>query len=216
MLCLSGTAFPDVLRLYADNTFRKAVTRDVRNAVVREFWVSEFEKCPPRMRAESVMPIQNKLGAMLSDPMLVRILVTPAIDLRFRRVMDEGKILLANLSKGRIGENSAHVLGGLLVSMIGLATFTRAETASETPRPFFPYLYEFQNFTTPTLVNMMSELRNYGVGLRLAHQHLNQLDAAIRHAVLGNTGTLIGFRGGAEDAPYISRASCSRPSMCSI
>ena len=200
-----GSTLPDILRLYADDKFRKAFVRDIRNDVVREYWVSEFDNYPARLRAEAVMPIQNKLGALLSDPTLFRILVTPQIDLRFRKLMDEGRVLLVNLSKGRIGEDSAHVLGGLIVSTIGLAAFTRADGASESRRPFMLYLDEFQNFTTLAFANMMSELRKYGVGLTLAHQHLHQVEADIRHAVLGNAGTLISFRVGAEDAPYLAR-----------
>jgi type IV secretory pathway TraG/TraD family ATPase VirD4 len=199
------STLPDILRLYADDDFRKSVVKGIRNEVVREYWVSEFEHYPARMRAEAVMPIQNKLGALLSDPMLFRILVAPKVDLRFRTLMDEGRILLVNLSKGRIGEDAAHVLGGLVVSTIGLAAFTRADTPPSARRPFLLYLDEFQNFTTLAFVNMMSELRKYGVGLTLAHQHLHQLEPDILHAVLGNAGTLISFRVGAEDAPYLAR-----------
>jgi hypothetical protein len=200
-----GSTLPDILRLYADDKFRKAVVHEIRNDVVREYWLSEFEKYPARLRAEAVMPIQNKLGALLSDPMLFRVLVAPAVDLRFRTLMDQGKVLLVNLSKGQIGEDSAHVLGGLIVSTIGLAAFTRADAPAETRLPFQLYLDEFQNFTTLAFVNMMSELRKYGVGVTLAHQHLHQLEPDILHAVLGNAGTLVSFRVGAEDAPYLAR-----------
>lgn len=200
-----GSTLPDILRLYADEKFRKGVTPRIRNDVVREFWLTEFENYPARLRAEAVMPIQNKLGALLSDPMLFRTLVAPMVDLRFRSLMDNGQILLVNLSKGRIGEDSAHILGGLIVSTIGLAAFTRADIATNERRPFFLYLDEFQNFTTLAFVNMMSELRKYGVGLTLAHQHLHQLEPDILHAVLGNAGTLISFRVGAEDATYLAR-----------
>jgi hypothetical protein len=200
-----GSTLPDILRLYADDKFRKSFVRDIRNDVVREYWISEFDNYPARLRAEAVMPIQNKLGALLSDPMLFRILVAPQTDIRFRRLMDDGKILLVNLSKGRIGEDSAHLLGGLIVSTIGLAAFTRADAPAEARLPFILHLDEFQNFTTLAFVNMMSELRKYGVGLTLAHQHLHQLEPDILHAVLGNAGTLISFRVGAEDAPYLAR-----------
>ena len=151
------------------------------------------------------MPIQNKLGALLSDPTLHRILVEPRIDLHFRSMMDRGDVLLVNLSKGRIGEDSALILGGLLVSTIGLAALTRADAPAETRRPFFLYVDEFQNFTTLAFVSMMAELRKYGVGLTLAHQHLHQLEPDIRHAVFGNAGTHIAFRVGAEDASALSK-----------
>jgi hypothetical protein len=200
-----GSTLPDILRLYADKDFRKALTRQVRNDVVRRFWMHEFENYPWRLQAEAVVPIQNKLGALLSDPTLFRILVAPKEDIRFRGLMDGGRILLVNLAKGRLGEDSAHVLGGLLVSTLGLAAFSRAEMPVEVRRPFFLYVDEFQNFTTLAFANMLSELRKYAVGLTLAHQHLAQLEPDIRHAVLGNAATVIAFRVGPEDAPLLAR-----------
>jgi hypothetical protein len=188
----------DILALLMHDPFRKSLARMLENEIVRDFWQVEYAKYPARLRAEAIAPIQNKLGALLSDPRLRRILVEPTEPIRFRSTMDEGGILLVNLAKGRIGEDTAHVLGGLIVSTLGLAAFSRAETAER--RPFIVYLDEFQSFTTLSLINMMSELRKYGVGLVLAHQHLNQLDPDIRHAVLGNAGTLVSFRVGPADA----------------
>lgn len=195
-----GSVLTDVLLLLHDEDFRKEVVPGIRNDVVRSFWTEEFANYPARLRAEAIAPIQNKLGALMSDPMLFRLLVRPPEDLRFRGLMDRSEILLVNLSKGRIGEDSAHVLGGLIVSTLGLAAFSRSELEPAERRPFFVYLDEFQSFTTLSLINMMSELRKYGVGLVLAHQHLHQLTPEIRHAMLGNAGTLISFRVGPEDA----------------
>jgi hypothetical protein len=194
---------PDILRLYADEAYRKRVARDIRNETVRRFWQHEFPGYQPRMRSDAVAPIQNKLGALLSDPTLYRVLVTPEKPLRFRSLMDKGQVVLVNISKGQLGEDSALVLGGFIASTIGLAAFSRAETDKR--RPFFLYLDEFQSFTTLMMANMMSELRKYGVGLVLAHQYLHQLDPDVRHAVLGNAGTLISFRVGPEDAATLAR-----------
>jgi len=119
--------------------------------------------------------------------------------------MDEGMILLVNVSKGRLGEESALILGSLVVSTLGLAAFSRAEIPLEERRPFFVYLDEFHNFTTRMLANMMSELRKYGVGLTLANQYFYQLEPDIRHAVLGNAGTLVSFRVGPEDADILAK-----------
>jgi len=177
----------------------------IRNETVRQFWKSEYENYSVRLRADAIAPIQNKLGALLSDPTLYRILVNPVHDVHIRALMDEGRVLLVNVSKGRLGEDSALVLGSLIVSTIGLAAFSRADMPPEQRRPFFLFADEFQNFTTLSFVNMMSELRKYGVGLTLAHQHLDQLEPEIRNAVLGNVATLISFRVGAEDAPLIAR-----------
>jgi len=196
---------PDILRLYADEKWRKSVVKVIRNETVRQFWKHEFEHYHLRQRADAVAPVQNKLGALLSDPTLYRILVAPETPLSFRTIMDEGRVLLVNLAKGRLGEDSSTLLGSLIVSTLGLAAFSRAEYPAESRRPFFIYIDEFQTFTTLMLANMMSELRKYGVGLTLAHQHMHQLEPEIHSAVLGNVGTLISFRVGAEDAPYLAR-----------
>ena len=199
-----GSALPDILRLYADKSFRKSVAADIRNETVRTFWEVEFERYPDRYKLEMIAPVQNKLGALLSDPTVRRILVAPKVDLRFRRIMDSSDILLVNLSKGQLGEDSASILGSFLVSIMGLAALSRAHAPSDARRPFFLYVDEFQTFTTLAFANMMAELRKYGLGLTLAHQHFHQLDPDIRHAVLGNAGTLMAFRVGAEDAPLLA------------
>lgn len=200
-----GSTLLDLLRLYADKDFRRDVTRRTRNDTIRHFWKHEFEKYPARYRAEVVAPIQNKLGALLADPTLYRILVNPTIDLHFRQIMDEGGVLLVNLAKGRLGEDSSATLGSLLVSTIGLAALSRADMPAQERRPFFLYVDEFQTFTTLAFANMMAELRKYGLGLTLAHQHFHQLDPDVRHAVLGNAGTLISFRVGPEDAHLLAQ-----------
>jgi type IV secretory pathway TraG/TraD family ATPase VirD4 len=199
-----GSTLPDILALFTDDEFRKEVVKGIRNPAVKQFWEAEFEQYPARLRAEACAPIQNKLGALLSDPTLRHILVEPQIDLHFRTLMDEGTVLLVNVSKGRLGEESALVLGSLIVSTLGLAAFSRAETGPESRRPYFVYLDEFHNFTTLMLANMMSELRKYGVGLVLAHQYMHQLEPDIRHAVLGNAATIISFRVGPEDATILA------------
>lgn len=205
LLETEGSTLPDILRLLTDDAFRKKVVFGLRNAQVKAFWLSEFPKYNPRYRQETIAPIQNKVGAFLADPKLYRILVEPKIDLRFRSIMDEGKVLLVNLSKGRLGEDSATLLGSLLVTTLSLAAFSRAETPLSSRKPFFVYIDEFQSFTTLSIANMISELRKYGVGLVLANQHLHQLEPEIRSSVLGNAGTLITFRVGPEDAHLLSK-----------
>lgn len=198
-------SLPDILRLFSDKKFRKAVARKIGNPVVKEFWATEFENYPARLRAEAVAPIQNKLGALLVDPTLFRILAEPASEIRLRSLMDDGRGLIVNLSKGELGEDACMILGGLVVTTLGLAAFSRANISMDQRRPFFIYADEFQSFTTLSVVNMMSELRKYGTGLTLAHQHLGQLDPDVRSAVFGNAGSLIAFRAGAEDAPYLAQ-----------
>lgn len=199
-----GSTLPDLLRLYSDKAYRKETTSRVRNDVVRRFWLDEFAHYPDRYRMEVVAPIQNKLGALLSDPTLYRILVEPKEDLRLRRLMDEGGVLLVNLAKGQLGEDSAATLGGLLVSTLGLAALSRADSPPEARRPFFAYVDEFQSFTTLAFATMLAEVRKYGLGLTLAHQYLAQLSPDVRHAVLANAGSLACFRVGAVDAGLLA------------
>jgi hypothetical protein len=199
-----GSTLPDILRLYSDKAFRTSVVRDIRNGTVRKYWVDEFEKYPDRQRAEAVAPIQNKLGALLTDPRLYRALVNPEAPISFRSIMDQGGVLIVNLAKGRLGEDSANVLGSMLVATIGMAGLSRAELPVSDRRPFFLYVDEFQTFTTLAFANLMPELRKHGVGLTIAHQYLHQLETDVRHSVLGNAGTLISFRLGPEDATVIA------------
>jgi energy-coupling factor transporter ATP-binding protein EcfA2 len=196
---------PDLLRLISDSAFRRQVVGTLQNEQVKKFWLAEFPKYNPRYRQESIAPIQNKVGAFLADPRLYRILVEPEIDLRFRKIMDEGKVLLVNLSKGELGEDSSTLLGSLLVTTLSLAAFSRAETQEAVRKPFFIYIDEFQSFTTLSVAGMISELRKFEVGLILANQHLQQLEREVRSAVLGNVGTLVTFRLGPEDAHLLAK-----------
>lgn len=196
---------PDILRLPTDSTFRAEVLKHVHNRQIYEFWKEEFPKYSNIYQREAIAPIQNKVGAFLADPRLYRMLTAPPVDLHIRTIMDERKILIVNLSKGRLGEDSANLLGALLISTISLAAFSRADMPESQRQPFFLYIDEFQSFTTRAVVNMVSELRKYRIGLILAHQHLHQLEPDVRHAVLANVGTLIAFRLGPEDAPIIAR-----------
>lgn len=204
---MTGRLLVDLLQLYSDKEFRKQVTKGIRNDVVRTFWQDEFAHYPDRMRAEAVAPILNKIGALLTDPRLFNILVKPKVDISFRRLMDEGRVLVVNLAKGRLGEDGASVLGGLIVSTIGLAALSRADERVSARRPFFLYVDEFQSFTTLSFANMMAELRKYGVGLVLAHQHLHQLEPDIQHAVLAMRGRSYRFAWGRRMPP------CLRPSF---
>ncbi|MGY4197862.1 type IV secretory system conjugative DNA transfer family protein [Bradyrhizobium sp. USDA 4520] len=195
----------DVLRILSDRKFRAEIARHLKNETVRTFFTKEFERFSFGYRADSTAPIQNKVGAFLSDPTLNRLLTAPRHDLHVRQIMDERKVLLVNLAKGQIGEDSSSLLGGLLVTTLGLAAFSRADLPEYERRPFFVYVDEFQNFTTLAMADMFSELRKYRVGFTVAHQYLHQLEPDVRHAVLGNAGTIISFRVGSEDAPYLAR-----------
>jgi len=195
----------DILRLFNSQTYRRQAVSRLENEQVKSFWLEEYEKYSYRMRADAIAPIQNKIGAFLANPILKQVLTEPKQNLSFRRIMDQGQVLLVNLSKGKLGEDASLLLGGLLMTSIGLAAFSRADIQEKERRDFSLYADEFQSFTTLSLVNMASELRKYHVSLVLAHQYLHQLDEKIRNAVIGNAGTLISFRLGAYDATFLEK-----------
>lgn len=196
---------PDILRMLTRASFRKQVLARVKNEQVKAFWTQEFPKYNPRYQQEAIAPIQNKVGAFLADPRLYRIFSNQLTDLHFRKIMDDGKILIVNLAKGRLGEDSANVFGALLVTTLGLAAFSRVDTEESLRPDHVIVIDEFQSFTTLSVANMVSELRKFSIGLVLAHQHLDQLEPEVRQAVLGNVGTIISFRLGPEDARLIGR-----------
>lgn len=194
----------DILRLLHDAKFRKEAVTKVENEEVKKFWIDEYNKYPERLRAEAIAPLQNKVGAFITNPLLGRIFNRPEKPLQLRKIMDEGRILLVNLAKGKIGEDTALILGSLLISRMGLAALSRADVEQNERRDHFLYLDEFHSFTTLSLASMLSELRKYRLNLILAHQYLSQLDPAIRDAVLGNVGSIIAFRVGASDAELLA------------
>ena len=195
----------DVLRILVDASYRRRVVSRVQNPHVRSFWLEEYEGYPARFRAEAIAPIQNKVGAFVTNPIIHRIVGRASDSFDVRKVMDEGKILIVNLAKGKIGEDAAALLGAMLVSKMSLAALSRADVPEDARRDFYLYLDEFQNFTTLSFASMLSELRKYRVNLILAHQYLAQLDILIKSAILGNAGTIISFRLGMEDAEILAK-----------
>jgi len=195
----------DIQRILTDKKYLMDCQKNVTSKYVRAFWAAEYAKYSGRYRADAIAPIQNKIGGFLSHPILCRLLVHPPTNLSLRTIMDQSQVLLVNLSKGRLGEDASHLFGGLLMTSLGLAAYSRADSEVATRVPHFLYADEFQNFTTLAVVNMASELRKYRLGLILANQYLYQLEPDIRYAVLGNVGSLISFRVGATDAPFLEK-----------
>lgn len=200
-----GATLLDLPRLLTNKDFRYMVLRQVTNEQIREFWFSEFEKYSAWLRSEAISPILNKVGQFLCSPMLRQIVGQKENTFNVRKVMDTGKILIVNLAKGKIGEDNGALLGAMLVTKIQLAALSRADIAEQKRRPFYVYVDEVHNFLTLSFADIMSEIRKYGCSLVLAHQYLDQLDEKMRAAILGNIGTLISFRVGAEDAKYLAR-----------
>lgn len=204
LLDYPGATLSDILRLLNDHSFREKVVPLIGNKQIREFWQKEYDRYPERLRAEAISPIQNKVGAFLTNSLLNKILTDPKKPLNLRRIMDEGKILLVNLAKGSIGEDTANLLGSLLISRFDLAALSRANILESERNDYTLYLDEFHNFTTQSLTFMLSELRKYRLALVLSNQYLTQLEPILRDAILGNVGTIVVFRIGAADAEYIS------------
>lgn len=200
-----SSTIADLPRLFFEERFRKEAMTRITHPVVRQFWAQEFSGYASRNKAEALSPIQNKLGAFLAQPPLYKVLTRPRSGYTLRGLLDEGKVFLVNLAKGRIGGDGAALLGALIVSRLGLAGLSRADIPEETRRPFFVYLDEFHSFTTLSVATMLSELRKYGVGLILAHQYVSQVQPEVRDAILGNVGTMIAFRVGPVDARLLER-----------
>jgi hypothetical protein len=205
LLDVPGTTLLDVPRLLDEPDFRRHVLGFVRNDQVRRFWLREYQTYPVRFRAEAIAPIQNKVGEFLVNPFLRRIIGQPKSAFDLREAMDQGKILLVNLAKGKIGEDTAAILGGMLVTKIGLAALSRSSLPEAGRRDFYLYADEFPSFTTASFAGMLAEMRKYHVGLVLAHQYLEQVDETVRGAILGNVGTTIAFRVGLPDALLLEK-----------
>ena len=200
-----GSTLLGVNRLLADPEYRKKVIENIKDPVVKSFWVNEFARYTQRYEVEATAAIQNKIGQFISAPLIRNIVGQTASAVDMRKVMDEGKILILNLSKGKIGEDASKLLGGLLITKLQLAAMSRVDVPESQRRDFFLYVDEFQNFATESFVNILSEARKYRLGLILAHQYISQMEEKVRDAVFGNVGTLISFRVGAEDAEYLEK-----------
>ena len=195
----------DVIRLYIEPEFRREVIPQITDLQVQRFWTREYSRMNYRTAFDGVAPIANKLGALLAHPLIRTALCEPAKPLRFRQIMDDEQILIINLAKGRIGNDNANVLGGLIVSSLMNAAFSRLDLPETKRRPFALHIDEFHNFTTEAFASALAELRKYGLSLTLAHQHLSQLEPAVLDAIFGNVGSMVAFRLGAIDAPIFCR-----------
>jgi CxxC-x17-CxxC domain-containing protein len=189
-----------VVRMLSDKKYRKSVVANIQDPVVKSFWQKEFGSYADKFATEAVSPIQNKVGQFLSSSLMRNIVgqVNSSIDLR--KIMDEGKIMIMNLSKGRIGEDNSALLGAMMITKIQLAAMSRVDIPEEDRKDFYLYIDEFQNFSTESFANILSEARKYRLNLIMAHQYIEQLEDTVKAAVFGNVGTLVTFRAGATDA----------------
>jgi hypothetical protein len=200
-----GSTLLGVNRMLADPDYRKKIVDKVTDPVIKSFWVQEFARYNQRYEIEATAAIQNKIGQFISNPLIRNIIgqVNSSIDMR--KVMDEKKILILNLSKGKIGEDNSRLLGALLITKLQLAAMSRVDIPEEKRQDFFLYVDEFQNFATESFTNILSEARKYRLSLILGHQYISQMEETVRDAVFGNMGTIVSFRVGAEDAEFLEK-----------
>jgi CxxC-x17-CxxC domain-containing protein len=200
-----GSTLLGVTRILVDKDYRKRVVEKVSDPVVRSFWVDEFTKWNDRVLQEVIAPIQNKVGQFLSSSLIRNIVGQTKSSFDVREAMDNRKILIMNLSKGRIGEDNSALLGAMMITKIQLAAMGRVDIAEEERKDFYLYVDEFQNFATESFANILSEARKYRLNLILANQYIAQLDEKVRDAIFGNAGTIISFRVGAADAEFLEK-----------
>ncbi len=195
----------DIMAMFLEREFRAKIVGGVTDPQVLQFWTKEYPAMNYKNAFDGVAPIANKIGAFLAHPVVRTAICEPKDPLRFRQIMDEGNILIVNLAKGKIGSDVANVLGGLIVSSLAHAAFSRHDMPEAARHPFMLYVDEFHAFTTASFATVLSETRKYGLGAVLAQQHIDQSDRAVFEAILGNVGSLISFRIGVADAPIIAR-----------
>ena len=198
------TTLLDISRMLTDKEFRKETLEYCHDVTVLQFWKHEFGQWNEKQVNESIAPVLNKVGAFTANPIIRNIIGQPKSSFDVRKIMDEGKILVVNLSKGLIGEDNAAILGSFLVTKVQLAAMSRSDIPNvEDRRPFYLYVDEFQNFATDSFSVILSEARKYGLNLTVANQYVAQMTESVRDAVFGNVGTTISFRVSADDAPIL-------------
>jgi len=205
LLEIKGSALLGINRLLSDAEWRKEVLEDVHDPVVKAFWTKEFSRYSQRYETEATAAIQNKIGQFISSPLIRNIVGQKKSTIDIRSIMDNKKILIVNLSKGRIGEDSSRLLGALLVTKLQLAAMSRVDIPESERNDFALYIDEFQNFSTDSFASILSEARKYRLSLILAHQYIGQMEDKVREAVFGNVGTMIAFRVGAEDGEFLEK-----------
>ncbi len=200
------TTLLDISRILTDKEFRKETLNYCKDVTVLQFWKHEFGQWNEKQVNESIAPVLNKVGAFTANPIIRNIIGQPKSSFNVRKIMDEGKILVVNLSKGLIGEDNAGILGAFLVTKVQLAAMSRSDIPDVADRrPFYLYVDEFQNFATDSFAVILSEARKYGLNLTVANQYISQMTDSVRDAVFGNVGTTISFRVSADDAPVLAK-----------
>lgn len=205
LLDYPGATMLSILKVLTDTKFRRGVIDKISDPVIKDFFLNEYEKYDQKFRTEAVAPIQNKVGQFLSSTVIRNIVGQQESSINIRKIMDEGKILLIDLSIGKIGEDNSALLGSMLITKIQMAAMSRADMAKDQRKPFYLYVDEFQNFATDSFAVILSEARKYGLSLMMTNQYIAQMPETVSNAVFGNVGTIISFRVGAQDAESLQR-----------
>ena len=209
LLDTPGTTLLGIPRMLVDRDYRQKIINNLKDPVVKSFWINEYEEWESRYRNEAIAPVQNKVGQFLNVSFVRNIVGQAKNTIDIDEIMNNQKILLVNVSKGRIGEDNAAILGAMLITKIQLAAMERVRIPEDERKDFYLYVDEFQNFATDSFVNILSEARKYRLDLIIAHQYVGQLttdtSTAVRDAVFGNVGTMVTFRVGAADAEFLEQ-----------
>lgn len=207
LLEIPGSTLLGINRMFSDKLFRKSVVDQLSDPVIKTFWTQEYAKYQQRYEQEATAAIQNKIGQFSSAAVIRNIIGQPYSSFDFRKAMDEKKIIIMNLSKGRIGEDNSKLLGGMLITKIQLAAMSRVDIPEEARKDFFLYVDEFQNFVTDSFADILSEARKYRLDLIVTNQYIGQLvhdkNAKVKDAIFGNVGTFVAFRTGGEDVEFL-------------
>jgi len=205
LLEAGGMTMLGITRMLSDDSFREKIVLKIKDPVVKKFWIDEFGKMQERLRVEAISPIMNKVGQFLSTNVIRNIVGQVKSTVDFRFLMDNGKIVLINLSKGKVGEDSSTLLGSMFVTKFQIDAMGRADVSEKDRKDFYLYVDEFQNFATDSFATILSEARKYRLNLTIANQYIAQLPDEVKDAVFGNVGSILAFQVGYEDGEYISQ-----------
>lgn len=213
LLEVPGSTLLGVNRMFSDKTFRKNIVNQLSDPVIKAFWTQEYAAYQQKYEQEATAAIQNKIGQFSSATIIRNIIGQPTSSFNFRQAMDEGKIIIMNLSKGRLGEDNTKLLGGMLITKIQLAAMSRVDILEEDRKDFYLYVDEFQNFVTDSFADILSEARKFRLDLIIANQYIGQLvhdqNMKVKDAIFGNVGTFIAFRAGGEDVEFLEEKQFS-------
>lgn len=200
-----NTTLVNVIDILTKPSYRNNILKNLNNPSLISFWQNEYGKMPDRLQQEAISPILNKVGQFVSSPSIREIIRWPQSKINLEEIMDEGKILLADLSQGKLGEDNSALLGAMLITQIQLAAMNRVNIPEESRRDFYLFVDEFQNFATTSFIKILSEARKYRLCLTLANQYMAQLDESVQSAIFGNIGSLASFIVGNQDAQVLAR-----------